>query len=83
MAQYSPGELKKFYYIPEATYGTTPTDALTWGCDIISLKPSVNANKDFHTLRIVHIRDLWCSDERWLGDRLHARWTSARGVWDI
>ena len=50
MAQYSPGELKKFYYIPEATYGTTPTDALTWGCDVVSLKPKVNANKEFHTL---------------------------------
>ncbi len=50
MAQYSPGELKKFYFVPEVTYGTTPTDALTWGCDLVTLKPSVNANKDFHML---------------------------------
>ncbi len=49
MAQYSPGELKTFYYVPEVTYGTTPTDALTWGCDLVSLKPRVNANKDFHS----------------------------------
>ena len=50
MAQYSPGELKKFYFVPEVTYGTTPTDALTWGCDLVTLKPKVNANKEFHML---------------------------------
>ena len=50
MAQYSPGELKKFYYIPEVSFGTTPTDALTWGCDLVTLRPKVNANKEFHTL---------------------------------
>jgi hypothetical protein len=54
MAQYSPGELKKFYYILEETYGTTPpvgdVATMTWGCDVVSLKPTINANKEFHTL---------------------------------
>ena len=40
MAQYR--TIKKFYYVPEATYGTTPTTALTWGCEIDSFKPSVD-----------------------------------------
>jgi hypothetical protein len=54
MAQYSPGELKKFYYVPEVTYGVTPPVAtvanLTWGCDPVTLKPKVNPNKEFHIL---------------------------------
>ena len=50
MAQYSPGELDKFYYVPEVAYGTTPTDALTWGCDILRCKPKINPNKEFHRL---------------------------------
>jgi len=39
MAQYTAGELKNFYYIPEVTYGTTPTDALTYGGSTIDVKP--------------------------------------------
>lgn len=40
MAQYR--TIKKFYYVPEATYGTTPTTALTWGCEIDTFKPTVD-----------------------------------------
>lgn len=40
MAQYR--TIKKFYYVPESTYGTTPTTALTWGCELDSFKPSVD-----------------------------------------
>ena len=35
--------------MPEVTYGTTPTDTLTWGCDAVTIKPKVNANKEFHS----------------------------------
>lgn len=36
------------HYAPEVTYGTTPASSLVWGCDVVSFKPRVNANKEFH-----------------------------------
>jgi hypothetical protein len=51
MAAYSPGEIANFYFVPETVFGTTPTDALTWGGIITEkdgAKPKVNQNKQFH-----------------------------------
>ena len=51
MVAYSPGEIANFYYVAESVYGTTPTDALTWGGIIAEkdgAKPKVNKNQAFH-----------------------------------
>jgi len=45
---YTAGEIKKFFYVPEIYYGTTPTTALTWGGEASSFKPSTDFHPAFH-----------------------------------
>ncbi len=47
MAVYTAGELKDFAYVPESTYGTTPTTALTWGGKPRRIKSNNSYNVNF------------------------------------
>jgi len=46
MVQYR--KIKQFYYVPEVTYGVTPTSALTYGGPIVSFKPNVDKQVELH-----------------------------------
>lgn len=51
MAGFTAGELKRWYFVPEATYGVTPTGtALTYGGAILDMKPKVNMAMERHWL---------------------------------
>jgi len=50
MTGYTAGELKRMYYVPEVTYGTTPTAALTYGGAILRMTPKVNMAMERHWL---------------------------------
>lgn len=47
MTAYTAGEIMPFDYVPEVTYGVTPTSALTWGCETIAIKGATDLKKQF------------------------------------
>ena len=47
MGQYTTGELDALYYVAESAYGTTPTGALSFGGDLLSLRPTVDLRKEW------------------------------------
>lgn len=44
---YLPGELQNLFYVPETSYGVTPTGALTWGARLLSIAPTFDQKKQF------------------------------------
>ena len=51
MAQYTAGQMKKFFYKAELTYGLMVATALVWGGEIISLNPAgTDLSPEFITL---------------------------------
>ena len=50
MGGFTAGELKRWYFVPESTYGTTPATALTYGGAILRMRPKVNMAVERHWL---------------------------------
>lgn len=47
MGRYTAGEVLPLMWIAEVTYGVTPTTAMAWGGDVISLRPDVDLDKQY------------------------------------
>lgn len=47
MAGFTAGNMKRWAFVPEATYGTTPATALTYGGAVLKLTPKVNPDTEF------------------------------------
>ena len=46
-SQYTAGELQPLFYVAESVYGTTPTGALSWGGDPVSIKLNIDKKRNY------------------------------------